>query len=98
MYVRPHLDFCDLIFYSPSIMNEFDSTIYLKFLMNLPEKTQYHAAFAVTGTWKGTSLNKIYDELGWETLSDRRWSRRLIQFYKIHNNYTPTYLKSPFPL
>ena len=97
MYVRPHLDFCDVIFHSPSIMSEFDSSIYLNFLMNLLEKTQYQAALAVTGTWKGTSLNKIYEELGWETLSDRRWSRRLIQFYKIHNNYTPTYLKSPIP-
>ena len=65
--------------------------------MNLLEKNQYQAAIAVTGTWKGTSLNKIYEELGWETLSDRRWSRRPIQFFKMHNNYTPTYLKSPIP-
>ena len=97
MYVRPHLDFCDVIFHSPSISNEFDSSIRLNFLMNLLEKTQYQAALAVTGTWKGTSLNKLYDELGWESLSDRRWSRRLIQFYKIQNNLTPTYMKSPIP-
>ena len=97
MYVRPHLDFCDVIFHSPCILNDFDSSINLNLMMNLLEKTQYHAALAVTGTWKGTSLNKIYEELGWESLSDRRWSRRLIQFYKIQNNYTPNYLKSPIP-
>ena len=61
--------------------------------MNSLEKVQYQSALAVTGTWQGTSLNKLYDELGWESLTDRRWSRRLIQFYKIQNNYTPIYLK-----
>ena len=40
--------------------------------MNTLERIQYHAALAVTGSWKGTSLNRIYDELGWESLTDRR--------------------------
>ena len=44
-----------------------------------------------------SNLNKIYEELGWESLTDRRWSRRLIHFYKIQNNYTPPYLESPIP-
>ena len=65
--------------------------------MNTLERIQYHAALAITGTWKGTNLNKIYDELGWESLTDRRWSRRLFQFYKIQNNLTPPYLKTPIP-
>ena len=55
------------------------------------------SALAVTGAWKGTSLNKIYDELGWETLTDRRWFRRLDQFYKIRNDLTPEYLRTPLP-
>ena len=51
---------------------------------------QYQAALAITGTQQGTSRKKLYayDELGWESLSDRRWSRRLTQFYKIQNNMT----------
>ena len=61
------------------------------------ERVQYQAALAVTGAWKGTSLNKIYDELGWETLTDRRWFRRLVQIYKIRNGLTPDYLKIPLP-
>ena len=68
--------------------------------MNSIERIQYQAALAITGAWKGTNLNKIYEELGWESLTDRRWSRRLIHFYKIQNNYTPPplpYLKSPIP-
>ena len=65
--------------------------------MDQIESVQYQAALAVTGTWKGTSTNKIYEELGWESLTDRRWFRRLVQFYKIQNGFTPEYLKIPVP-
>ena len=61
------------------------------------EKVQYQAALAITGCWRGTNRNKIYEELGWESLSDRRWSRRLFYFYKIHNNLTPEYLRENLP-
>jgi len=97
MYIRPHLDFCDVIYHKPALTNPFDSSINLNYLMNTLERIQYQAALAITGTWKGTNLNKIYDELGWESLTDRRWSRRLFQFYKIQNNLTPPYLRDPIP-
>ena len=97
LYIRPHLDFCDVIFHIPSITNPFDSSINLNYLMNTLERIQYHAALAITGCWKGTSRNKIYDELGWESLTDLRWCRRLFHFYKIQNNLTPPYLKDPIP-
>ena len=89
MCVRPHLDFCDVIFHVPQQLNEFDSSIRLNNLMASTERIQYQAALAITGVWKGTNLNKIYEELGWEPLIDRRWRRRLIQFYKLYNNYNP---------
>ena len=38
---------------------------------------------------------KIYDELGWETLDHRRMFRRLVQLYKIVNDLSPEYLKTP---
>ena len=97
MYIRPHLDFCDVIYHIPCITNPFDSPINLKYLMNTLERIQYHCALAVTGTWKGTSLIKIHDELGWESLNDRRYCRRLLHFYKIQTNLTPAYLKDPLP-
>ena len=97
MYIRPHFDFCDVIYHTPSITNPFSSEINLNYLMNTLERIQYKAALAVTGTWKGTNLSKIYDELGWESLTNRRWSRRLVQFYKIQNDLTPSYLKDPIP-
>ena len=61
------------------------------------ESTQYNAARAVTGAWKGTNKDKLYAELGWESLSDRRWSRRLVQFYKNFNDFTPQYLNNFVP-
>ena len=39
----------------------------------------------------------MYEEIGWESLSDRRWFRRLCQFYKIQNDLTPLYLKEAIP-
>ena len=32
--------------------------------MERVEKIQYEATLAITGTWQGTSRNKLYDELG----------------------------------
>ena len=96
MYVRPHLDFCDVLYHKPQQNSSFDSSVNLNFLMNKVEQIQYQAALAITGTWKGTNLNIIYEELGWESLTDRRWFRRLVQFYKIKNGLTPDYLR-PYP-
>ena len=60
-------------------------------LMSRLESVQYSAAFAVTGAWKGTSRDEIYQELGWETLTDRRWYRRLTLFYKkVINGLAPS--------
>ena len=97
MYVRPHLDFCDVIFHIPKIKNSSASSFRLSYWMERIERVQYQAALAVTGTWKGTSANKIYEELGWESLSDRRWFRRLVQMFKIQNGLTPEYLRNPVP-
>ena len=97
MYVRPHLDFCDVIYHLPCITDPFDSSINLKYLMNTLEIIQYHCALAITGAWQGTNLDKIYDQLGWESLTDRRYCRRLFHFYKIQNDLTPSYMKDPLP-
>ena len=57
------------------------------------ERIQYQAALAITGAWHGSNCSKLNEELGWETLSDRRMSRRILQIHKIINNKTPSYLK-----
>ena len=38
-----------------------------------------------------------YDELGWESLSDRRWGRRMTLYYKIVNGQSPAYLFDHVP-
>ena len=65
--------------------------------MEKVERIQYQVALAITGAWKGSSRSKIYDELGWETLSDRRKCRRVPQIHKIINTNTLLYLKSNLP-
>ena len=62
------------------------------------ESTQYSAALAMRGTWRGTSRENLYDELGWEPLLLRRWSRRLIFFYNIVKNWTPDYARYAIPI
>ena len=54
--------------------------IKLNFRMHTLESVQYQAALAITGAWKGTSTDKIYRELGWESLHHRRCFRRITQF------------------
>ena len=61
------------------------------------ESIQYQAALAVTGAWQGSSRVRLYEELGWESLSDRRMSRRVLQIHKIVDNKTPLYLKESLP-
>ena len=97
MHVRPHLDYCDFIYDIPALENAFSSDINLNYQMNTLESLQYQAALAVTGAWKGTNRDKIYEELGWESLHNRRMFRRLTQFYKIMNGLTPQYLVDPVP-
>ena len=65
--------------------------------MEKVERTQYQAALAITGTWQGTNRSKLYVELGWETLPDRRWCRRIIHVHKIEKYKTPSYLRDKLP-
>ena len=97
LYVRQHLDYGDVIYHLPAMLCEFSGSVILPGLMDKLESVQYSAARAITGTWKGTSREKLYSDLGRESLNCRRWSRRLTLFYKIINNLAPTYTKDPIP-
>ena len=76
--VRSHLEYCDIIFHIPHVINLPPLGVSLHSLMEKVESIQYHSALAVTGTWKGSSRSKLYDQLGWESLSDRRMCRRVL--------------------
>ena len=91
--VRSHLDYCDIIYHIPAKLNPPPIGLTLSTLMEKVEQIQYKAALAITGAWRGSSRAKIYEELGWETLSDRRNFRRVLQMHKILNDNTPPYQK-----
>ena len=65
--------------------------------MSKLESTEYAAALAVSGSWRGTNTDKLFEELGWESLAHRRWYRRLCFFYKIMNNSIPEYTRRYLP-
>ena len=92
LYIRPHLDYGDVIYHIP---NKEDS--HGNVLMEKVESVQYSAALGITGAWRGTSREKIYCDLGWESSYFRRWSRRLFMLYKIINNLMPDYISEPIP-
>ena len=58
------------------------------------ESVQYNAELITTSAIKGTCRDKIYQELGLESLADRRWSRKLIFFNKIILGLQPSYLQN----
>ena len=61
------------------------------------ESIQYRACLAITGAIGGTSREKIYQELGLESLQSRRWYRKLAMFYKIYKDKNPFYLFKVIP-
>ena len=97
MHVRSHLDYCDFIFHIPELVGNFSTDVNLSHQMKKLESLQYQAGLAVTGMWKGTNRDKVYEQLGWESLHLRRWFRRLTVFYKIMTGLTPKYLYDPVP-
>ena len=96
-YVGPHLDCGDVTYHVPHSECELSHTPFLTINMENLEQVQYSAALAITGAWKGTYREKLYGKRGWESINLRRWSRRLILFYKTHSNFAPDYTRYPIP-
>ena len=73
---------CDHIL---TIVTWFSTSMITKCVFCYPEALSLAIALAVTEAWKGINKSKLYDELGWKYLSERR--RRLTHFHKlIHLN------------
>ena len=95
--VRPHLEYGDVVCHIPATKCEYAESFKLNHLMEKLESVQYSAALAITGAWKGTSQEKLYNELGWDSLNLRRWSLRVVLYFKFVNNLTPRYTRQPIP-
>ena len=81
-FVRPHLDHGDVIYDQPE--NEsFSSKI---------ESVQCDVSPAIPGARRRTSQEKLYQELGLESLRSRRWLRHMCYFYKLSKTQKTLYL------
>ena len=85
-FIRPHLDCVDMVY---------NQTFNMSFRQKI-KTIQYNAALAITGAIRGSSREKLYQELGLETLQQRLWYRKLCCFYKILKSQW-TYLCSIIP-
>ena len=81
-FIRPHLDYGDIIY---------DRVYNTSFHQNI-ESIQYNPTLAIVGAVRGTSREKLYQELGLESLQQRRWYRKLCCVFKIINNQSLSYL------
>ena len=72
-FLRPHLDYGDVI-YDRAFNESFQNKL---------ESVQYNAALAITGAIRGSSREKLYQELGLESLKSRPWYRKLRLFLKL---------------
>ena len=86
-FIRPHLDYEDVAYDYPGNAS---------FMQKL-ESVQCNVSLAVTGCFSDTSRDKLCSELGLESLTDRRFYRRLIAFYKVVNKKVPQYLIKYLP-
>ena len=72
-FLRPLIDYGDIIYDQPQNESFYDKL----------ESVQYKAALAITGAIQETSRDKLYQELGLESLKSRRWCKRLSCMFKI---------------
>ena len=83
-FIRSHLDYGDILY---------DEAYNMSFHQKL-ESSQYNVCLAITGAIRGTSKEKLYQEIGFEPLQLRCWYRKLGMFYKIFKSKSPQYFLS----
>ena len=79
-FVRPHLDYCDII--SDKYSN--------KLFSQMIKAVQYNATLSTAV--HGSSREKLYLEIGFESLNDIPWRRKLCFYYKIRQNICLFYI------
>ena len=72
-FIRPHLDYGDIMY---------DQTYNTSFLQRL-QSLQYNAALAVPRSIRGTLKEKLYNELGLESLQNRRYIENYPSYTKL---------------
>ena len=86
-YVRPVLEYsCRVVWDGCTVEQQ-----------NSLEKLQNEAARIVTGLTKSVTLNRLYQECGWQTLQERRSNQKLKLMYKAVNGMVPPYISDLIP-
>ena len=85
-FIRPKLEYGHIVWSDCSQKDQ-----------SLLEKCQLRAARIVTGAKKGTSHTKLYDELSWPTLGERRDQAKLLKMHNIIVDREPLYLYEQIP-
>ena len=80
--------FRSLIDYGDIIYDQLHKSLFCEKLGSV----QYKASIAITGAIQGTSHEKMFQELGLESLKSQRWFRHLCCMFKIMKNEAPSYL------
>ena len=87
-FIRSLLDYRDIIY---------DQACKVPFHQKI-DSIQYNAALAITGAIRGTSREKLYPELGFESLVSRRWYLKLCCFYEVFKTQSLRYLFKVIPI
>ena len=86
-FIRAYLDYGDIIY---------DQAYKVSFPPKI-KSIQNNAALPLSGAIRSSSREKLYQEVGLESLQLRRWYRKLCCFYKIYNKQSPGYLTELIP-
>ena len=85
-YIRPLLEYSAIVWDGCTVQDK-----------TALEKLQHEAARIVTGLTRSTSLDNIYRECGWVSLSERRKFQKLCLMYKCNDGQVPGYMSDLVP-
>ena len=85
-YVLPVLEYSSVVWDGCSDYNT-----------NTLEKIQHEAARIVTGLTRSVSIEKLFTECGWTTLTNRRIQQKMTFMYKVSNQLVPSYISDIIP-
>ena len=86
LFIKPHLDYGGIV-YDQTFNNSFHERL---------DQIQYNSVLGITGAISFRSREKLYQELDFQFLRQRRWFRKLCRFLRIINQ-SPKYLSELIP-
>ena len=85
-FIRPLFEYCHAVWDNCSAENK-----------KQLESIQIEATRIITGAIRLCSIEKLFSELGWESLQSRRNKHKVTFFFKSLNGFTPNYFADLVP-